>query len=159
MKSLTVTLLMCLFSCAAFAQTMEDRVTNYLEVFLEENKGAMTKAKLSNTRWATTDAMGGKSISFNSNGRFVLKTNGFQALENKRKGKWYINNEYVVLEEKKEKTPLYVLKNENQMMLVGDEQVDILKQLLVEASYKDGALKPYSYEEIFTFLNGMIVQN
>lgn len=148
-----------LFSCAAFAQTMEERVANYLEAFLKENQTTIPEAELSNTRWASTDAMGGKSISFNSNGRFVLKSNGFQALESKRKGKWYIHNTYVVLNEKKEKTPLYILKNENQKGLVDEAQIDVLKQLLTEASYKDGALKPYSYEEIFTFLNGMTIQD
>ncbi|MEP2023108.1 MAG: hypothetical protein ABJH98_09170 [Reichenbachiella sp.] len=137
---------------------MEDQVTVYLETFLAEHKSTLTENELMGTEWATIDLMGKSKISFDSNKKFKKEIDGFQAKTNKTKGRWYVNNEYVVLEVKKAKTPLYILKNENQIVLVDDDQIDVLKQLLTEASYKDGALKPYSYDEIFTFLNAFTVQ-
>ena len=152
----------CLFlftlNHSLFSQTMEDKVTVYLEIFLAEHKSTLTEKELMGTEWATTDLMGKSKISFESNKKFKKEVDGFQAKTSKTKGRWYVNNEYVVLEVKKAKTPLYILKNENQIVLVDDDQIDVLKQLLTEASYKDDALKPYSYDEIFTFLNAFTVQ-
>ena len=152
----------CLFlftlNHSLFSQTMEDKVTVYLEIFLAEHKSTLTENELMGTEWATTDLMGKSKISFESNKKFKKEVDGFQAKTSKTKGRWYVNNEYVVLEVKKAKTPLYILKNENQIVLVDDDQIDVLKQLLTEASYKDDALKPYSYDEIFTFLNAFTVQ-
>lgn len=143
---------------SAQAQSLEEQVTIYLESFLADNKGFLKSNDLTETSWVTKDLMGTKTLSFDSNSKFKLKSQGFQASSGNLKGKWYINNEFVVLKIKKEKTPIYVLKNDDQLVLVDDDQIDVLKQLLTEASYKDGELKPYSYSEIFTFLNGFIIQ-
>lgn len=142
-----------------YAQTMEEKVTVYLEAFLSENKSSVSLSELSETEWATSDAMGKSKINFTANSKFKRENDGFQAGNNKVKGRWYINNEFVVLEVKKQKSPLYVLKNGKEIVLIDDDQIDVLKQLLTEASYKDGALKPYSYAEIFTFLNGFTIKN
>ncbi|WP_420581024.1 hypothetical protein [Reichenbachiella sp.] len=140
------------------AQTMEEKVVAYLEIFLTENKSFISEEELPGTIWSTSDIMGKSRILFLQNFKFKRENTGFQANSSKVRGNWYINNEFVVLEKKKEKTPLYVLKNNEEIILVDDDQIDVLKQLLTDASYKDGALKPYSYSEIFTFLNGFTLQ-
>ncbi|MEO9803063.1 MAG: hypothetical protein ABJF04_07440 [Reichenbachiella sp.] len=140
------------------AQSLEEEVTIYLESFLEDNKSFVTSNDLVETHWMTKDLMGSKTLNFDSKGRFKSKSYGFQASSTSLKGKWYINNEFIVLKVKKEKKPIYVLKNDEQLILVDDDQIDVLKQLLTEASYKDGELKPYTYSEIYTFLNGFTIQ-
>ncbi len=140
------------------AQTMEEKVTAYLETFLSENKSHISESELFETQWLTSDIMGRSQINFLQNFKFKRENAGFQANSSKVKGRWYVNNEFIVLEKKKEKTPLYVLQNGKAVILVDDDQIDVLRQLLTEASYKDGTLKPYSYSEIFTFLNGFTLQ-
>lgn len=149
--------IICLSSSLS-AQTMEEKVTAYLEYFLNDNKSTMSASELSDTYWKSDDLMGGRSLFFDNKDRFKIKNDGFQANRLGFKGKWYLNKEFIVLEVKREKIPLYILKNDVEYVLVDDSQINILKQLLTEASYKDGALKPYSHEEIFTFLNGFKIQ-
>lgn len=141
------------------AQSLEEQVSAYLDEFLAKHKATISAKELSNTQWATSDLMGASKISFVSSNRFKKQAKGFQASIDKTGGSWYIFNEYVVLEVKKEKTPLYVLKHGNDLVLVDDDQIDVLKQMLIDASYKDGELKSYSYSEIFTFLNGFTLQS
>lgn len=150
-------LVMIVFSIGASGQTMEDKVTSYLEAFLSDSKTSIAASELANSEWHTSDLMGKSKIYFGDNYKFRREDDGFQAGNSKIKGRWYINNEFVVLEVKKQKVPLFVLKNEQEIVLVDDDQMDVLKQLLTEASYKDGTLKPYSYIEIFTFLNGFTI--
>jgi len=157
MRRIVFFLVFWISTSALMGQTMEERVIDYVESFLEKNKSLISADELMNTKWKTGDAMGNSWLTF-SDKRFKIKSNGFQANSDKTNGSWYINNEFVVLKVKKEKSPLYILKNENQAVLVTDDQIDVLKQLLTEASYKDGDLKPYSYSEIFTFLNGFTIQ-
>lgn len=159
MKYLVFSLGILLGSQAMQAQTMEQKVADYLETFLSENKSFISETELFDTQWSTSDLMGRSQIVFSENFKFMRKNTGFQASSSKDKGSWYVNNEYVVLERKKVKTPLFVLKNGQETILVNEDQIDVLKQLLTEASYKDGALKRYSATEIFTFLNGFTLQN
>lgn len=159
MKHLALFLGTWLGGFAIQGQTMEEKVTTYLETFLSDNKSFISESDLSGTQWSTSDMMGYSQISFFENFRFKKENTGFQANSSKTKGSWYVNNEFVVLERKKDKTPLYVLKNDETVILVDDDQIDVLKYLLTDVSYKDGALKPYSYAEIFTFLNGFTLQN
>ncbi|SMD31992.1 hypothetical protein SAMN04488029_0330 [Reichenbachiella faecimaris] len=156
---LTFFLLWILGGFGLHAQTMEEQVTIYLETFLDQNKSTIFDKMLNDSEWTTSDLMGESKINFDANKKFKRENGGFQATTNKVRGHWYIHNEYVVLEVKKVKTPMYILKNGDQIVLIDDDQIDILKQLLTEASYKDGALKPYSYDEIFTFLNGFTLEN
>lgn len=158
MKRWSIFLLIFIAAEILQAQTIEDKVTAYLETFLFENKAFIAEEELYGTVWSASDIMGQSQIIFSENFKFKRENNGFQASSNKLKGSWYINNEFVVLQRKKEKTPLFVLKNGEMTMLVEGDQIDVLKQLLTDASYKDGALKPYSYSEIFTFLNGFTVK-
>lgn len=147
-----------LLSQALHAQTMEEKVTNYLETFLSQNKAFITDSELMDTEWSTSDAMGKSWIAFSTNYKYNRENAGFQASAKKSKGSWYVNNEFIVCEKKKKKTVLYVLKSGDRIVLVDDDQIVVLKQLLTDASYRDGALKPYSYDEIFTFLNGFTLQ-
>lgn len=159
MRSLAIFILFLLIGASIQAQTMEEKVAMYLETFLTESKTTISPSQLEETDWTTSDLMGQSKMSFDSKRKFKRENAGFQANSSKAKGSWYIHNEYLVLEIKKEKIPMYMLKNESEIMLVDEDQIDVLRELLTEASYKDGALKPYSYDEIFTFLNGFTLQN
>ncbi|MEO9967222.1 MAG: hypothetical protein ABJF11_15595 [Reichenbachiella sp.] len=155
MKTLTPLLIFMIITVGLLqAQTMEEQVVAYVDEFLLENKSIVAESELFDTRWETRDEMGKKSLFFKKNGRFKILNQGFQATSAKQTGKWYIYEAFVVLHIEKEKSPVYVLKNGNDILLVDSSQIDVLKQLLIDISYKNGELKPYSREEIFTFLNG-----
>ncbi|MFY0627344.1 MAG: hypothetical protein JXR07_13670 [Reichenbachiella sp.] len=132
----------------------EAKIDSVVMYHLEAHLVKPDKEALKGSKWIIRDGMGNKTLRFNNNMKFKLKNNGVMGRYENFSGSWYIFNEYIVLELKKEKDPIYHIRYNGKIILVDQESINVMRRLMMAFITKDQLLSGITEETVFGFVKG-----
>ena len=150
-------LLVSLFASVSEAQLLtpkEEKIDSLIMKYVEQNQVVPEIEYFQKSNWKSLDALGVRTLTFSGGKKYKLTSNGSGGKYQKEQGSWYIYDKYIVLETRKGKIPVYVIRHKKKTILLDQENLDIMKKLIRSFVAGDQWMGYLTEEDVLGFLNG-----
>ncbi len=139
---------------AQLLSPQQEKIDSLIMAYIGESQVTPDPMDFQKTQWKTLDPVGGKFLKFSGGKSYVLKIHASNGKTISKKGKWYVYDKYIVLVDGKDKMPLYVIRDRGRIVLLDEENLAIMKTLIMGFVTGDQWMGYLTKKDVLGFLNG-----